>query len=212
MERIGRRTVSDRKANCRRRRCLLEKDDIMPAVPNAKASEICSMLDDGFQHRGLFRDVDLVTIDPTNGPRRRKASPHGPLARTEERDQPAHAACVQEKPRVSVPTSAGSRIPIQTIFNGIYKGYEPIDHVRGQPVVAFAGIAKPERFFEALKHAESVMAPAMNFPRSPSLSHRRISQASANRDGNAVFITTEKDAVRLEGIGLGQFPAPAYFC
>jgi len=68
-----------------------------------------------------------------------------------------------------------------------------------QPLYAFAGIARPNRFFENLKNAGMALAGCRDFPdhhayRSSDL-HRLDREAQVA--GAAALITTEKDAVRI---------------
>ena len=68
----------------------------------------------------------------------------------------------------------------------------------GRRVLAFAGIARPEKFFSMLAEAGAVVAGTMSFP-----DHHPFSQADLRRVTDeaarigAVPVTTPKDAVRL---------------
>src|SRR5439155_24410082 len=72
-------------------------------------------------------------------------------------------------------------------------------------VVAVAGIARPERFFRDLRSAGWNVAATLSFR-----DHHRFTPSDVDRIGaaaraaNAVVLTTEKDAVRLEGTRLGR--------
>jgi tetraacyldisaccharide 4'-kinase len=62
-------------------------------------------------------------------------------------------------------------------------------------VVAFAGIAKPERFFTTLQSLGVQPAKCVRFR-----DHHRYSARDIERLGGEILITTEKDAVRLKGV------------
>jgi tetraacyldisaccharide-1-P 4'-kinase len=62
--------------------------------------------------------------------------------------------------------------------------------------VAFAGIAKPERFFSALRNMGIEPARYVRFR-----DHHHYSRRDLERLGGEVLITTEKDAVRLREFG-----------
>ena len=68
----------------------------------------------------------------------------------------------------------------------------------GRRVLAFAGIARPEKFFSMLAEAGVIVAGTMSFP-----DHHRLQQADLRRVIDeaarigAVPVTTPKDAVRL---------------
>jgi tetraacyldisaccharide 4'-kinase len=164
------------------------------------------ILDDGFQHRGLFRNVDLVTIDPAEWAEGEKLLPRGRWREPKSAIQRAQAACVQEKPGWTIPTLPIPSFRIQTLIGGIYRGCDPIDpaSLRGQSVVAFAGIAKPGRFFEALESLGISLAWRIEFPDHHLFTPDDIAKIST-KGTRALLITTEKDSVRLEGTGLADF-------
>ena len=76
--------------------------------------------------------------------------------------------------------------------------------LRNQSVVAFAGIAKPERFFEALESLGVTLARRVRFRDHHAFTPEDIAELSKTGT-NQPLITTEKDSVRLEGTGLGDF-------
>ena len=68
----------------------------------------------------------------------------------------------------------------------------------GRPVYAFAGIARPEKFFETLAAAGAVVTGTRSFPDHYPYSSqdcRALESAAASR--KARLVTTEKDAMRL---------------
>jgi tetraacyldisaccharide 4'-kinase len=164
------------------------------------------ILDDGFQHRGLFRDVDLVTIDPAEWAEGEKLLPRGRWRESKSAIHRAQAACVQEKSGWAVPTLPIPTFRVRTVIDGIYKGCDRVDpgSLRGQGVVAFAGIAKPERFFEALESLGMTLARRVEFPDHHAFTAKEIAEIST-KGANSLLVTTEKDSVRLEGTGLGDF-------
>jgi len=164
------------------------------------------ILDDGFQHRGLFRNVDLVTIDPAEWAEGEKLLPGGRWREPRSAIQRAQAACVQEKPGWSVPPLPIPTFRVQTVIDGIYKGCDQIDpaSLRGSEVVAFAGIAKPERFFACLESLGITLTRRIEFPDHHAFTPKDVAEIS--REGtSAVLVTTEKDSVRLKGSRLGDY-------
>jgi tetraacyldisaccharide 4'-kinase len=77
-------------------------------------------------------------------------------------------------------------------------------------VVALAGIARPERFFRDLESAGWNVVERITFR-----DHHRFTPAdidrvsAAARGAGAVVLTTEKDAIRLEGLRLGGLAVAA---
>jgi tetraacyldisaccharide 4'-kinase len=155
------------------------------------------LLDDGFQHRRLFRDVDLVTIDPVEWIAGERLFPYGRWREPKEALVRAHAAIVQESqaPLADLPIPA---FAIRTVIDGIYKGSEhvPVQTLKNRAITAFAGIAKPDRFFNALESTGVSLTRRIGFP-----DHHTYSERDLNNLPGEVHITTEKDAVRLEGLG-----------
>jgi tetraacyldisaccharide 4'-kinase len=158
------------------------------------------ILDDGFQHRRLYRNVDLVTIDPTEWKAGEKLFPYGRWREPQEALERANAAIVQatdEMPQLPIPTFA-----IETVLDGIYKGSEPvrIESLKNRAVTAFAGIAKPQRFFAALESMGVAVSKRVGFR-----DHYTYTRQDLANLGGEFQITTEKDAVKLESLHAGDF-------
>src|SRR5262249_59219030 len=102
----------------------------------------------GFQHRRLARNFDLVTIDPTEWEAGEKLLPAGRWREPKSSIQRAHAACVHENSQAPFPKLPIPAFRLTTRVDGIYKDAQQValDQVRARPVIAFAGIATPERF------------------------------------------------------------------
>jgi len=170
---------------------------------NAQAKNLGNLflLDDGFQHRRLFRNVDLVTIDPAEWIAGERLLPSGRWREPKEALGRADAAVVQES-QTPLPDLPIPAFLIRTVFDGIYKGGESVDvqSLRNRSVTAFAGIAKPDRFFSALENIGIPLAKRVRFR-----DHHTYTAADLKALGGEVHITTEKDAVRLDGLGAGNF-------
>jgi len=153
------------------------------------------VLDDGFQHRRLYRNVDIVTIDPVEWAAGELLLPAGRWREPKAAIARAHAACVQVAPGVPMPELPIASFAVQTTIEGIYDGGgQPVrpDSLRNRALVAFAGIAKPERFFSALESLGIHPVKQVRFR-----DHHRYSARDIESLGGEMLITTEKDAVRL---------------
>ena len=157
------------------------------------------VLDDGFQHRKLHRSVDIITIDPQEWAAGERLLPTGRWREPRSAMVRAHAACVQTIPGVPLPTLPVPAFQVETLIDGIYDGARPVppEAIRNRAVVAFAGIAKPERFFAALESMRIATIKRERFP-----DHHNFSVREINNLGGETLITTEKDAVRLESRGI----------
>jgi tetraacyldisaccharide 4'-kinase len=158
------------------------------------------ILDDGFQHRRLFRNIDLVTIDPAEWNAGERLFPYGRWREPKEAIERAQAAIVQESqtlPDLPIPAFI-----VRTVLDGIYKGSDPmpIQNLKNRSVTAFAGIAKPDRFFSALESLGLTLSNRVRFR-----DHHRYSPGDLQSLPGEIHITTEKDAVRLEGVQREEF-------
>ena len=163
------------------------------------------ILDDGFQHRRLHREVDIVTIDPVEWAAGESLLPSGPWREPKGAIGRAHFACVQDVPNIPRPSLSIPSFVVRTQVDGVYRNNErvPLEAIRGRTIVAFAAIAKPERFFDTLVSLDLRPAKCVRFR-----DHHRFSRREVEELGGAdgeVRITTEKDAVRLRNLNIGDF-------
>ena len=152
-------------------------------------------LDDGFQHRRLHRDVDIVTIDPIEWDSGEALLPSGRWREPKTALARAHAACVQEIAETAMPSLPIPSFRVRYEVDGIFSGdnqVQPSD-LKGASVVAFAGIAKPQRFFSTLESIGIHPSACVSFQ-----DHHQYSKQEIDRLGGDILITTEKDAVRLD--------------
>ncbi|HZP41309.1 MAG TPA: tetraacyldisaccharide 4'-kinase [Candidatus Binatia bacterium] len=156
------------------------------------------VLDDGFQHRALARDVDLVLLAPGSAllPAGRLREPLAALRRAHALlavdDAPSGAAVAPGLP------CFGARLRATALVRGADWSEEPLDALRGRAVVAVAGVARPERFVATLDALGATVRRVLRFP-----DHHRYGAAdvAAIRAAAAegVPVTTEKDLVKLPG-------------
>jgi tetraacyldisaccharide 4'-kinase len=160
------------------------------------------ILDDGFQHRRLFRSVDLVTIDPLEWFAGERLFPYGRWREPKEALERANAAIIQESPETAPPELPIPSFVIQTVVDGIYKGSEPVavTTLKNHAISAFAGIAKPDRFFNSLESLGISPNWKIRFRDHHTYSERDVASLPGE-----IHITTEKDAVRLEKLAPGLF-------
>ncbi len=161
------------------------------------------LLDDGFQHRKLARDEDIVVLDGTTGLGNGQLLPRGPLREPPKAlsratlfwvRAPAGAAA----PQPALPGPVVSTRYVPTNWVDPEGRLHPPAALVGQPVLALAGLARPGGFLATLRALGVVLKDAALFP-----DHHRFTaaqlggvQARAAQLGARV-VTTEKDAVRL---------------
>jgi len=159
------------------------------------------VLDDGFQHRALARDADLVLLagdEATQWP-----LPAGPL-----REWASGLARADAFLAVDARTAETAGRPL---FHGHLRPTalvrverdawveEPLASLAGKVVVAVAGMARPERLAAALERAGAVVGEALHFP-----DHHAYGAADVAAIGRAaraaMVVTTEKDLAKLGGL------------
>jgi tetraacyldisaccharide 4'-kinase len=175
------------------------------------------ILDDGFQHLSLERDVDLVLLDGKNPFGNGRLLPVGPLREPVEHLGRADAFVLSDDGsggEGSGNDDGGSaahrvlfpRVPIfrfRRRVRGFRQGFMgtrfPPNALEGKRVLAFCGIARPERFFNTLKSLGIWVCTTLVFP-----DHHRFRPRDwerifslARKSGASYLVTTEKDLVRV---------------
>jgi tetraacyldisaccharide 4'-kinase len=162
------------------------------------------ILDDGFQHRRLHRDFDIVTVDPVEWNGGEALLPTGRWREPKSAISRAQAACVQEIADIPIPSLPIPTFVVQTQIDGLFRNNARVatEELKEKQVVAFAGIAKPERFFDTLRSMGIKPVRTIAFGDHHVYSQRDIEHLRGN-----ALVTTEKDAVRLAG---PEFPDFVY--
>jgi tetraacyldisaccharide 4'-kinase len=152
------------------------------------------LLDDGFQHRQLYRDVDIVLVNSEDlGDR---LLPAGNLR------EPVSA--LRRATVFAVPSgddAAVERLRALGLTQPVWRfRREMVVPELAGPVVAFCGIARPEQFFAGLEAAGVSIAARQVFPDHHPFTDAEMQslQALVHRSSAVALITTEKDRVRLE--------------
>ena len=172
------------------------------------------LLDDGFQHVRLARDIDLLLADERDLADR--VLPSGRLREPLANASSAHAVIVPG----AVPEAArtiGERLGIRDSFvmtrilGSLVMLVDAEPPSAGAALLAVAGIARPERFFDDLRVAGFQLAGSIAFGDHHVFKPADIDRiaAAAHRSGAAAVVTTEKDAVRLAGMNLSAIPFAA---
>ena len=164
----------------------------------AEAGAEVVVMDDGHQNPTLYKDICLVVIDGTYGVGNGRVIPAGPLR------EPVRAGLERADAVVLIGDTPSARVEkIARIGGGplLWAQIVPAPEsycLANQRVVAFAGIARPDRFFDTLRNIGCRFISAHAFPDHYVYQADEImalvEEASA---ADARLITTEKDLVRL---------------
>lgn len=163
------------------------------------------VLDDGFQHHQLDRDLDIVLVGAEDLARP-VTLPGGRLREPLDTLIAADAILVSDDEAVDgVKARAAAHIPV---FRTTRVMGAPDAATDRTPVFAVAGIAGPERFFEGLRSAgwNSVASRSFRDHHPYSRSDAAGIFAAARAAGAGAVVTTEKDFVRL--LRYRPFPMP----
>jgi tetraacyldisaccharide 4'-kinase len=148
------------------------------------------LLDDGFQHRRLAREFDIVLATP--GDAQDSLLPSGRLREPISSLRRADAVVLtNETP------GDGLRLKRQQVWRITRDIIPPQTH---EPCFAFCGIARPHTFLDQLRTAGVTLAGSRSFRDHHPYSDEDVGQLLRLRKehGAAAFVTTEKDAVNLD--------------
>jgi tetraacyldisaccharide 4'-kinase len=157
------------------------------------------VMDDGFQNPGLSKDLSLIVVDAALGLGNGLIMPAGPL-RAPLDGQLARANAL------IVVGDGGKAAALADAFNSHGKPVFKASIVpQGDPrwlgvlpVIGFAGIARPQKFYATLQSHGARLIDRRSFPdhhRFTEKDARALLQAASER--SAMLVTTEKDWVRL---------------
>jgi len=176
-------------------------------VAESQLNATVHILDDGFQHFALARDVDLVVTgehDLSDEP-----LPHGRLREPLSSAASADAVLVDAGYQDAA-ERIGRALRVRNAYHITRSLLPPRMVDSGDTVVvpnesrvfAFAGIARPERFFADLTSAGWDVVGTKGFRDHHRFTAGDISRvaAAAKKAGAAIVLTTEKDAVRVPAV------------
>jgi len=171
------------------------------AAVEGKADSI--IMDDGLQNPSVAKDLAIAVVDGSRGIGNGRIFPAGPLrAPLEAQLDRVHAVLlVGSAGRAAERAIEAAQRRAVRVFHGDL-GPEPdaVAALAGKPVLAFAGIADPKKFFSTLEVHGIPAAIRKPFPDHHCYGADDISAlvACANRNGLGL-VTTEKDMARLSG-------------
>ena len=174
------------------------------AAAAAAAGAPLLLLDDGMQNPGLAKDLCLAVVDGGAGFGNGRVLPAGPLREPLARGLGRTDALVLVGPDRKGALAALGPLEVPVIEAALVPGDEA-RALSEQPVVAFAGIGRPDKFFETLAESGCRVLARHAFPDHHRYKAREIAAivAEAN-ERKALPVTTEKDHARLPPEARGQ--------
>jgi tetraacyldisaccharide 4'-kinase len=170
------------------------------------------ILDDGFQHLKLHRDLDVVLVnarDPFGG---RRLLPLGNLREPISALRRAHLVVVTHADRITAPELAALREEIHSVHPGVTilesahkadhlldvrtEAKHPLTHLKGKPVAALSGLGDPLSFEAQLEALGASLAQTWRYPDHHAYTPAELRSLEALR-GGLPLVMTFKDFVRL---------------
>jgi len=208
---------------------VADRDRVAAVRAAAAAGARTAVLDDGFQHRRLRRDLDIVAVDATDPfgcghlfPRGLLREPLRGLARADAvvlTRATAVDAARRSDIRAALAAAAGDRMPRAWMeaehrpvaLRSASGATHPLEMLQGGRIAAFAGIGNPGAFQATLEALGGDLVEFTSFP-----DHHRYDDADLRRLGDRaaaasadIVVTTLKDLVKARRDTLGRVPLVA---
>ena len=175
------------------------------------------VLDDGFQHRALSRNLDILLMDSEKPLGNGFLLPRGPLREPLHSLKRADLLVLTRSDEDATPStsrpSLGKTFPDKPIFTArhrpkaIRRGggteVQPSEFLAGKKVLAFAGIARPASFEKTVRALGASLLGLIPFPDHHVYTEGDIRELESKAAGLSadLILTTEKDAVKLSPFG-----------
>jgi len=210
-----------------------ERFETISAVLANSGPPDCVVLDDGFQHRRLARDLDIVLVDASADVFRQRLIPAGWLREPVESLKRAGAVVITHSELVDPGAQALLERSIERVhgmppvavvahrWSGVAQlvGGGDVEHavdwLRGKRVLGVCAIGNPRGFAAALKGviegsggmgSMRMIALADHDPLAPGTVRKVVE--SAQQFGAQAIVVTEKDWVKLTHVPPGDWPCP----
>ena len=186
--------VIARKVNCP---IVVHPNRALAARTLEKKSVDVIIVDDGLQHYGLKRDIEIIVIDGDRGLGNKKLLPAGPLRESQQRLKEVDYIFVQSKNFSETIIEFEQTNNIINFYLDGSLAYKINNHesknlhdFKGQHVHAIAGIGNPERFFNFLAGFGIKVTPHFFYD------HVSLESVDLEFNDNLNILMTEKDAVK----------------
>jgi len=157
------------------------------------------IMDDGFQNPQLAKDFNLIVVDSNVGLGNGLVMPAGPLrAPLDKQMQGAGALVLIGDGGKAAPLAKSFEAQNKPVLKARMTPRVDARWLTVLPVIGFAGIANPKKFYDTLTQNGARLSGTRSFA-----DHHRYTERQAERllrwarERNAMLVTTEKDWVRL---------------
>jgi tetraacyldisaccharide 4'-kinase len=180
------------------------------------------LLDDGYQHLPLRRDIDILLVDSEIGFGDRTLLPRGILREPLSHLRRAHLFLLTKaKDRETLRPLEKTIQEIHPSARLYHSHYEPVSLVnreggeeepsslRGKKVLALSGIANPNYFSSLLMKCGMEIVRELIFPDHHLYTTKDLSSIEEKGEGIDCVVTTEKDMVKLKKLNIIHLPIRA---
>lgn len=186
----------------------------------------CVVLDDGFQHRRLARDLDIVLLDASRNPFEDRLLPAGWLREPVASLARAHAivathtelagpqrtesilrsaAAITPRAALAAARHAWSAL---TVAQAGVEREEPVGWLAGRRITAVCAIGNPEGFLAGVRAAGAQITSSMVLPDHDRYDPETVRAITRTATGAAAIVTTEKDWAKLGRLDPATWPCP----
>ncbi len=172
---------------------VVNPDRYLGALKAVKSGAELIIMDDGFQNPGLEKDLSFIVIEGSFGFGNLWCIPAGPLRENiEEGLKRATAAIIIGEDTYGAAKLLGD-LPV---FYANIKAVDP--KIKNKDIYAFAGIGRPQKFYESLKGLGFNIIKKFSFPDHYNYKPKDLEKilTKAHKNGHPVF-TTSKDFVKI---------------
>jgi tetraacyldisaccharide 4'-kinase len=161
------------------------------------------IMDDGLQNPSVQKDLALAVVDGRRGIGNGRIFPAGPL-RAPLAAQLDHIGAVlvvgAASPAAEPAIAAAQKRGLPVFCGDVKPAPEAVAALAGKPVLAFAGIADPGKFFATLEGHGIPAAIRRPFPdHHPYAANEMVELVACAERNGLTLVTTEKDMARLRG-------------
>ncbi len=162
------------------------------------------LMDDGLQNPALIKDFSILVADAQTGLGNGRLIPAGPLREPMDRGlSRVGAVVIIGRGHAADRIAARARARAIPVFRAILRA-APAPDLDGLPVLAFAGIGRPEKFYATLRELHADIVGTASFADHHIFGEREaLDLLLRARELNAALVTTEKDLARLRAAPAG---------
>ncbi len=189
---------------------IVARDRVAGAQACIAAGADVVVMDDGLQNPSLAKTLAIAVFDGAVGSGNGRVFPAGPLrAPAVMQWSLVQAALVigDGAPGARVLAAAKAR-GLPGLRGRLVPDPEAAAALRGRPVLAFAGIGRPEKFFASLREIGADLRATRSFPDHHAFTAAEAGALAAEAEAqNLVLVTTEKDRMRWPaGLPVASLP------